>query len=307
MGRHAQKGVPAHGAGTDTAVDPPDRRRIAPDDEVLGPTRLLAAVIVPFLVVAFVLLYLFPAETDDHFAWTIEPTMTAMVLGAVYLGGAWFFVSVIRARAWHTVRAGFPAVAVFAGLLGVATILHWDRFHPSHVSFVTWATLYFTTPFLVVAAFVWNDRLRWRATGGGTGRAVHDATARLPPAPTLAIGAVGAALTVTGLLMFLFPDGAIDVWPWTLTPLTARVMGSCFTLGLAGVVLALDARLDAVRLTLEVAAIMFVLIAVAGVRAGDEIDTGEPLAWLLGIALALILVGGAAVWARYLRPAAGVS
>jgi len=274
------------------ASDRPGRADVAPDDQVLGPTRLLAAVIIPFLLVAFVLLHLFPGDTDDHFAWTIEPTMTAMVLGAVYLGGAWFFVSVLRARAWHTVRAGFPAVAVFASLLGVATIIHWDRFHSGHISFVTWATLYFTTPFLVVAAFVWNDRRRSR----------DGAADRLPAATAGAIAAVGAVLAVTGVVMFLFPDQAIDVWPWTLTPLTARVMGACFTLGLAGVLLAADARLDAVRLTLEVAAIMFVLIAVAGVRAGDEIDTGEALAWVLGIAMVVVLAGGAAVWVRYLRP-----
>jgi uncharacterized membrane protein len=218
--------------------------------------------------------------------------MTAMVLGAVYLGGAWFFVSVIRAEGWHTVRAGFPAVVVFATLLGVATIIHWDRFHAGHVSFVTWATLYFTTPFLVAGAFVWNDRRRRRT----------EAADRLPPTATFAFAAVGAGLTIVGIAMFLFPDEAIDVWPWMLTPLTARVMGACFTLGLAGVVVAADARLDAVRLTLEVAAVMFALIAVAGVRAGDEIDAGEPLTWVLGLAMALILAGGAGVWARYLRP-----
>ena len=45
-------------------------------------------VIVPFLVVAFVVLYPWPGDTQRWFAWTIKPTMTPMILGSAYLGGA---------------------------------------------------------------------------------------------------------------------------------------------------------------------------------------------------------------------------
>ncbi|WP_341472111.1 hypothetical protein [Candidatus Chlorohelix allophototropha] len=34
----------------------------------------------PFLLVAFVLLYLFPNDTDTLFAWTIKPTMTPLIM-----------------------------------------------------------------------------------------------------------------------------------------------------------------------------------------------------------------------------------
>jgi hypothetical protein len=44
-----------------------------------------------------------PGDTDRLFAWHIRPTMTAMVLGSAYLGGAYFFVCAARARSWHTV------------------------------------------------------------------------------------------------------------------------------------------------------------------------------------------------------------
>ena len=67
------------------------------DDRVLAYTRVLSLVIVPFLLVAFVLLYLFPGDTKRLFAWTINPTMTPMVLASAYLGGAYFFVRVLRA------------------------------------------------------------------------------------------------------------------------------------------------------------------------------------------------------------------
>ena len=49
------------------------------DDRVLPYTRVLSAVIVPFLVGAWIILYLFPDDTKRLFAWTIRPTMTPMV------------------------------------------------------------------------------------------------------------------------------------------------------------------------------------------------------------------------------------
>ena len=120
------------------------------DDRVLRYTRVLSGVIVPFLLAAFVILYVFPGDTKRLFAWTIRPTMTPMVLASAYLGGAYFFVRVLRERRWAAVKTGFLSVALFASLLGVATVVHWDKFNHQHVSFWTWATLYFTTPFLVV-------------------------------------------------------------------------------------------------------------------------------------------------------------
>ena len=128
------------------------------DDRVLAYTRALSAVIVPFLVGAWVILYLFPDDTKRLFAWTIRPTMTPMVLASAYLGGAYFFVRVLRERHWHAVKTGFLAVTLFATLLGVATILHWDKFNHRHVTFWIWVVLYFSTPFLVSAA-------GWRIAG----------------------------------------------------------------------------------------------------------------------------------------------
>ena len=44
-------------------------------------------------------------------------------------------------------------VALFASLLGVATVVHRDKFLHTNVAFWLWAGLYFSTPFLVIA--VW--------------------------------------------------------------------------------------------------------------------------------------------------------
>jgi hypothetical protein len=78
--------------------------------------------------------------------------LTAMLLWAAYAGGIWFFSSVVWGRRWRSVRVGFPAVVLFSTLMAIATLLHWSRFHFGHVSFVTWALLYLTTPALTLAA-----------------------------------------------------------------------------------------------------------------------------------------------------------
>src|SRR5262245_57224968 len=74
-----------------------DRPQPVPrDDRVFPSTRLLGAVIVPFLVVAFALLYFFPDDTRHWFAWDVQPTITPLIMGAGYIAGAYFFVRVAR-------------------------------------------------------------------------------------------------------------------------------------------------------------------------------------------------------------------
>ncbi|HEV7147121.1 MAG TPA: hypothetical protein VGN48_09010, partial [Pedococcus sp.] len=124
------------------------------DDRVLTTTRALSGFIAPFLLVAFVLLYGFPGETARLWAWPIQSHMTSMLLASAYLGGCYFFVRVLFVeRRWAAVRAGFVSVALFATLLGVATVLHWDKFTHDKVAFWLWAGLYFTAPFLVLWAW----------------------------------------------------------------------------------------------------------------------------------------------------------
>src|SRR3954451_20213231 len=110
---------------------------------ILPYVRVLSLVIVPFLVLAFIVLYAFPSETGRLFAWPIKATMTSMTLASAYLGGVYFFTRVgFWERDWDAVGDGFVAVAVFATLLGVATIAHWTLFSHEKLAFWLWAGLY---------------------------------------------------------------------------------------------------------------------------------------------------------------------
>ncbi len=124
------------------------RRTRVRTDRILPETRWLSAIIIPFLLAAFGVLYLLPEHTGELFAWNIQPRMTAMMLGEAYLAGAYFFVRAVLSPRWHWVAVGFLPVTTFATLMGITTILHWDRFNHGSVAFWTWVVLYFTTPSL---------------------------------------------------------------------------------------------------------------------------------------------------------------
>ncbi len=213
-------------------------------DQIKPFTKIVAAIIIPFLVVAFIILYFFPDESGRRFAWEIKPAMTAVWMGAGYLGGAYFFLRVLSGRRWHRVHAGFWPVTVFTWAMLAVTGLHWSRFDPGHLPFQIWLVLYIVTPFLV--PFVW-----WRnhAVDDGAAEAVD---AVVPLIARVGMALVGVFMLGSCLLCFFAPDLAIAFWPWQLTPLTARVMGGWFALmGVGGFVMAREPRWSAWRYEIE--------------------------------------------------------
>jgi hypothetical protein len=191
------------------------------DDRILKPVRWVGAVITPILVIAFVLLYLFPRRTAAHWSWTINPEMTAMLMGAGYLAGAWMFWRVVRGERWHDVALLFLIVTAFTWLLGIATLLHWDRFNHSHVSFWLWLFLYVVAP--VVIPLLW-------AINRTRDPVAPEADDQIVARPLrLFVGLAGLLEAAAVVVLFVRPDLAIPYWPWALTPLTARVVAAFVT------------------------------------------------------------------------------
>lgn len=247
-------------------------------DRVLPVTRVLAVVIAPFLLLAFAVLVPSPTHTRALFAWEIKPTMSAMVLGSVYLGGAYFFVRVAFARRWHSVAGGFVPVGTFATLMGITTVLHWSRFIHGNVAFWLWVALYFSTPVLVFAVFFRNQREFSRGDADDV---------RLGSVAAGGLVLVGLVAAGSAMFLYLLPSEAARAWPWHLTPLTARMLGAIFALGIAALGAARERRWSAARIPVQVACIMLVLLLIAGARARAEFDTGDALTWLLLIGFAV--------------------
>ncbi|GAC1657821.1 MAG: hypothetical protein NVS4B7_03900 [Ktedonobacteraceae bacterium] len=253
------------------------------NDRILPETRWVSAIIVPFLVAAFAILYLFPDHTQELFAWSIRPRMSAMMLGAAYIGGAYFFVRVAASASWHWVKVGFLPVTTFATLMGIATILHWNRFSHSHIAFYAWVALYFTTPFIVF--LLW---LRNRSTDPGPDRS---SDRRVPHLVRLVIGIVGGLTLLSSIFFFLQPGFMISIWPWQLTPLTARVMGALFALtGVGELGIALDVRWSAVRIALQSQMIGIVAIGLAIVFSWSTFNQANPLTWIFLASILFLLV-----------------
>jgi hypothetical protein len=264
------------------------------DDRILRPVRWVGALVAPVLVVAFVLLYLFPAHTAVHWSWTIRPTMTPMLMGAGYVAGAWMFWRIMRGERWHEITVLFPIVTVFTWLLGVATWIHWDRFNHDHVSFWLWLFLYVVAPVLIPLLWTINRRRDPIIPGAS------DTT--VPRAFRLLIGAAGLMEAAIVFVLFVRPAVAIQYWPWLLTPLTARVVAAFFGVLAAGhLMLAFERRWSAWVLPTQVVITFQVLILLAAfIASGDWLPdrTWATSAWIGWHAAQVALFTGLVMWMR---------
>lgn len=261
-----------------TGPDPAER-----DDRLLAPTLWTAVAIVPVLLAAFVILYLFPGRTTKLWAWTISPHMSALVMGGGYVSGAYFFVRVARDRRWHTVGVGFLATTVFTSVLLAATVVHWDRFNHDHVSFWAWLGLYVITPPLL--PWLW---LRNRATDPGR---PDERDALVPRGLRMAVAAGGAAQLAFAAAVFLAPGTAVRNWPWTVTPLTARCISAYVAFpAVAWLAFAWEDRWSCFRVPMQTATIGLVLVGAGALRVRDDFVGPDRSVVAFAVALVLSIV-----------------
>jgi hypothetical protein len=148
--------------------------------------------------------------------------------------------------------------------------------------------LYVTTPVLVPVVW-WRNR----ATDPGTPEPGELPLPRLVRPVLLAVGAVQ---TVVALVLLLSPSTMIEHWPWLLTPLTAQTLGGWFALpGVTALMMGLDGRWSAIRITLESQLIGLALILLATARAWEDVETSNALARLFvagitGLFIALLVL-----------------
>jgi hypothetical protein len=238
----------------------------APSTDLL--TRAVAGFLVLILVDAAQLLAFYPDRTETLWAWTIQPPVTAMVLGSVYAAGAYFFARVLFGAPWERVAVGFPPIILFVWMAAIATLLHLDRFHHESLPFAAWVALYVVTPIGVPLLYLRNRR---PILGPPLARSTR-----------VALGAVGAVIVAAGLAIFAVPDLAIDNWPYSLTPLTARITAAVFVVyGGVWLSVALYNSAPAARIPLQAHAIGLLVLLAAFAR-GEE---------------AVLLAAGAAVMA----------
>jgi hypothetical protein len=262
------------------------------DDQILLFTRVVAAVVIVILLFAWVVLFLLPGQTDHRFAWTIHPSMTAMLMGAGYGSALYFFVRVLTGDRWHRVALGFLPTTVFTWMMLGATLLHWGRFHHGSLPFMIWFWVYLITPVLVPAVWILNRP-------HDPGRGSRDPA--FPSGLRIAMVVAGAGMLSIAAWMYLAPSSAIDVWPWVLTPLTTRAVASFVALpGVAWVAMAVDRRRSAAPAVLGTLAFGLVLLLVAVGRSWNEFDHGNALAYVYvaGLIGTLGAIATLSLWIR---------
>ncbi len=192
---------------------------------------LLAASIL--VLSAGVDLTFFSEQTATYFAWTIQLPITAAFLGAGYLASFLLEFLAYREKTWSNARVAVPSVLIFTILTLITTILHLDKFHlnspifSAMVATYLWLAIYIAVPIALLALLIIQVRLK-----GSTLK-------RKAPVHTsmrFVLLGQGIIMLVTGTILFLSPATASTFWPWALTPLTSRAIGS-WLIGIAVIAL----------------------------------------------------------------------
>jgi hypothetical protein len=274
--------------------------------ELLPGMRMLLLAFSVLTALAVGALLLQPARTGQVFAWTIQPPLTAAFLGAGYAAGCTLVVLSLRDPVWANSRVPVLTILVFTLLTLVATLVHVDRFHfqPEFASapLLARAAAWFWTGVYVVIPLAMLVLLALQERAPGT-----DPPRRrpVPVALRVALAVESAVLLGVGAAISVAPATAEKLWPWPLTPLTARVVGAWLVaFGVATALAALAGDLERLR-TAAVAYTVFgalVLVVVAWYR--DTVAWDRPVAWaFVAVAVAVVLTGAAGI--RRVPAAAG--
>lgn len=168
-------------------------------------------------------LYFLPEKTDVYFSWTINPPLTALVLGSGYLAS--FVLEFLSAREhiWARARLAVPGVLTFTILTSIVTLVHLDRFHFDSPAWITvagtwvWLGVYIIVP--IALGMLWV--IQMRQPGGEPSR-----ENTLPLWMRINLILQASIMLLLGVVMLLAPDSVIPLWPWKLSALTSRAIGA---------------------------------------------------------------------------------
>jgi len=252
------------------------------DDRIHPITRIISLIVVPFLWLAFLILFFYPDSSGERFAWAIKPHMTAMYLGAGYLGGSWLFINTIFGKRWHRIAGGFLPITTFTWFMMISTFLHWDKFS-NNPGFYLWLILYVVTPFIIPALWYYN-----RKTDSGEPES-NDVL--IHPAMLLILRTIAIGSLLYVLVGFINPEFVINTWPWTLSTLTARVMcGWIALLGMGAYTMSTEKRWSGWKVPLESIVIWHVLVFVAAFMNLSDFKAGLVNWYTIAVGMMLIVI-----------------
>jgi hypothetical protein len=255
-------------------------------------------------VVAGPILWLFPEQTAVYFAWTIKHPLTPIFMGANYFGGIGA-VWAILANRWSVARVLVPGIFVFAVTQLLATLLHIPIFNWAHPVAWAWLFVYLTSPVAAALVFVLGQR---------NYQPPAQARPWLPLVFNLGLLALATVSLVVGLGLILWPAlvsspnpaHVVAWWPWSLTALTARVLGGWYLAAAAlQFTLARQRSIETARVGLFGLMVVTLLQVVGALRYAGAFD-GPAVAAILyllnaiGVFMFSALTWLFGAWARFL-------
>jgi hypothetical protein len=248
---------------------------------IAWPLRLWLTVEVLFGVAAVMAVGLSPAETETNFAWPIQPVVMAAVLGGFYITSAPLFLLPLFAKRWEMIRVMILPAALFTTIQLAATFLHWDKFSVGTIPFYVWFASYLLPPPIFVAAYLWHQR---RASS--TPRVANNS---LPAWLRRLLMIIGGFLTIGAALVFLFPGLLIPMFPWQLTPLTARSL-SGWLIAVGTLMLAMYFENDRTRARLATPMLILILpvLLLQMLRYANQVDWSNAVLWIGLVLFAII-------------------
>jgi hypothetical protein len=257
---------------------------------ILPGTRLLLVIFSGLTLLAFIVLFVLADETERYFAWTIKPPATAAFLGGAYAAGCALELLAFRRRTWAALRIPFVTILLFTVTTLVASVLHLDRFHfgsempMARNAAYLWLAIYIVVPLAMIVVLVIQERRP----------AERIDRLALPAGLRATLVIQGGVMFAVGAALFLVPDTAAALWPWMLTPLTARIVAAWLLAFGVGVILA-AAEGDLARLDIAAWAygLLAVLELVVIIRFPATVRWSTPAIWVYLALAATILVTSA--------------
>lgn len=257
--------------------------------------RLMLVVASALVFLVGIQLFVLTEHTARYFAWTVNPPLTAAALGGAYWASSVLELLAARQRTWARARIAVPAVLVFTTLTLATTLLHLDRFHlggrfavATQVATWAWIAVYALVPVLMSILLVFQHR----AAGIDVPRRNS-----LPRWLRVVLGVHAVVMLSLGFGLFLAPEATLALWPWMLTPLTARAIGGWLLgLGLAAAHAAAENDWSRVTVATHAYILLGVLEFVALMRYPNTVDWGRPGTWIYLLFLVSFLLVGIYGW-----------
>lgn len=174
-------------------------------------------------LIAGIQLFVLSEQTETYFAWTIQSPLTAATFGGFYFGTMVFGFLSGRETIWAHVRGPALGLLAFLSTSLIATFLHLDKFHLTSQNWLSlavawaWILTYIIVPPMLVVTLILQARIK-----GNDPQHVSN----MPAWMRVLLLIHGFAGLPFAFLLFFTPQIITPVWPWLLTPLTARAFSA---------------------------------------------------------------------------------